>query len=203
MPLMIGGGDSKPYVRYSPRDNFWEISTAEGRQEIDMESAPFVFDAPSIEMGWLKIDSDGRQWQMWPSLNERSPDPNPKGVDIKEWKIGWKIQLFSNKLFGEEPVREFSGNQAGVLQFVAAVFDAWERSEEGKAGQVPLIKLTGSKAMKMGKGSTRVPQFEIVKYVDRPEECISETVEVRPILDTPPKPVAEAPQASLPDEDEF
>jgi hypothetical protein len=73
-------------------------------------------------------------------------------------------------LFGDEPAREFSANTFGPLQFISALYDACENAEEFKAGQVPVIKITGSKPVKVGKGNTRVPEFEIAKWVPRPDE---------------------------------
>jgi len=163
MPLMIGGGEGKPYIRFSPSINSWEMSTPDGRTEFTWD-APVVFDVHGLQLGWMRIDAQGRDWQPWPSLNQRAPSPG------EEYKIGFKIDVVSNKLFGDEPTREFSANTFGPLQFISALYDACENAEEFKAGQVPVIKITGSKPVKVGKGNTRVPEFEIAKWVPRPDE---------------------------------
>lgn len=189
MPLMLGGGgDSKPYIRFSPSVNSWEMSTADGRTEFTWD-APVVFDLVGLQLGWMKIDSMGREWSAWPSLTQRTPQPS------EEHKIGFAISVVSNKLFGEEPVREFSANTFGNLTFIQELYNKAETAPEFKEGKVPVVQITGSVAQKVGKGNTRIPTFEIVKWVDRPAELNDSEVEVMqstpqpkqaPVIDTPP-----------------
>lgn len=167
MPLMLGGGgDSKPYIRFSPSINAWEMSGADGREEFTWD-APVVFDVHGLQLGWMKIDSMGREWAPWPSREQRLPQPS------EEHKIGFAIDVVSSKLFGDEPVREFSANTFGNLMFIQELYNTAEQSAEFKEGKVPVVQITGSKAQKIGKGTTRIPEFEIKKWVDRPAELDS------------------------------
>lgn len=191
MPLMLGGGDSKPYIRFSPSINSWEMSSAEGRDEFTWD-APVVFDVQGLQLGWMKIDSMGREWAPWPSRDQRTPQPS------EEHKIGFAIDVVSSKLFGDEPVREFSANTFGNLMFIQELYNTAEQSAEFAEGKVPVVQITGSKAQKIGKGTTRIPEFEIKKWVDRPAELSSK--ESAPVQETiAPAPVATAPAA----DDEF
>jgi len=195
MPLMIGGGDGKPYIRFSPSINSWEMSTPDGRTEFTWD-APVVFDVHGLQLGWMRIDAQGRDWQPWPSLTQRTPQPDD------EYKIGFRIDVVSNKLFGEEPTREFSSNTFGNLTFIQDLYNQSETAPEFKAGKVPVIQITGEKAQKVGKGNTRIPEFEIKKWVDRPDDLADGSVEV--VLSAPqPKPEPAPAPAPAADDDEF
>jgi len=170
MPLNLGGGEGKPYIRFSPSINSWEMSSPEGREEFTWD-APVVFDIQGLQLGWMKIDSMGREWEAWPSLTQRVPQPSD------EHKIGFAINVVSTKLFGEEPVREFSANTFGNLTFIQELYNQCEQAPEFKEGKSPVVAITGSKAQKVGKGNTRIPEFEIKKWVDRPAELDSAEVE--------------------------
>lgn len=188
MPLMLGGGDSKPYIRFSPSINSWEMSGAEGREEFTWD-APVVFDVHGLQLGWMKIDTMGREWAPWASRDQRTPQPN------EEHKIGFAINVVSSKLFGDEPVREFSANTFGNLMFIQELYNTAEANPEFKSGKVPVVQITGSKAQKIGKGTTRIPEFEIKKWVDRPAELGEVSTEA---------PVAQEPVETAPaSDDEF
>ena len=162
MPLNIGGGGGGgSFVRFKPSMNAWERSGENGAEEFDFNK-PAIFDVENIELGWLLLDSNTREWKPWAAITKREPIP-----DEREWKQGFVLKVYSKELFGNDPVREFSGNGAGVMQFVKNLYDATE-AEFGK-GKVPVVKITGSKAEKMGKGNTRIIQFEVVKWVARPD----------------------------------
>ena len=186
MPLMLGGGDSKPYIRFSPSVNSWEMSAPDGRMEFTWD-APVVFDIHGLQLGWMKIDSMGREWAAWPSLTQRTPQPS------EEHKIGFAINIVSNKLFGDEPVREFSANTFGNLQFITELYNQSETAPEFKEGKVPVVQITGAKAQKVGKGNTRIPEFQIMKWVDRPSELDDGEVVVQSAPQAAPAPVASAP----------
>jgi hypothetical protein len=195
MPLMLGGGDSKPYIRFSPSINSWEMSGAEGREEFTWD-APVVFDVHGLQLGWMKIDSMGREWAPWPSRDQRLPQPS------EEHKIGFAINVVSSKLFGEESVREFSANTFGNLMFIQDLYNNAEQAPEFKEGKVPVVQITGSKAQKIGKGTTRIPEFEIKKWVDRPAELSSPQAELPQTSATSASaPVAPAPAPA--EDDEF
>jgi hypothetical protein len=164
MPLILGNGEGKPYIRFSPSVNSWEMSSTDGKREFTWD-APVVFDMHGIQLGWLSITAMGRDWQPWPSISQRTPQPQDG-----EYKIGFKVDVVSTKLFGGEPVREFSANGTGTLQFIQELYNACEHQEGWKDGMLPVVKITGSTPMKVGKGNTRIPTFEIVKMVPRPAE---------------------------------
>jgi len=195
MPLMIGGGgDSKPYIRFGSNENLWKMSSPEGPVEFEF-TAPVVFDLHNLVVGWLKIDQMGRDWQPWPSNTQRTPQPS------EDHKQGFAVNVVSNKLFGDEPVREFSANTFGSLQFIAELYNSVEFTDEFKQGKCPVVQITGSRVQKVGKGNPRVPEFEVKKWVDRPAELSGGTTEAV-VVQSAPQP-APAPTPAPADDDEF
>ena len=49
--------------------------------------------------------------------------------------------------------------------------------EFGK-GKVPVVQIHKTPTMKLGKGNTRNPKYEIVKWMDRPEEMLADAPSV-------------------------
>ena len=47
------------------------------------------------------------------------------------------------------------------------VFEEIWNAKDDNAGKVAVVKYAGSEALKVGKGNTRKPKFEIVKWVAR------------------------------------
>ena len=188
MPLNIGGGgDAKPYIGFKASLSAWVQSSPEGNKEFKFDH-PALFDVQNIIMGWLKIDHMGRDWHPWPDVNTRIAQPS------EEHKIGFQIDVTSNKMFGDEPTRQFSENTFGNLQFIAALYEQCEKADEFKEGQNPLVKITGSKQEKIGKGNTRIPQFEIVGWKGA-EDVVQSAPQPKPEPKPEPAPVA--------DDDEF
>ena len=183
---MLSSGEGKPYIRFSPSINSWEMSSPDGRSEFTWD-APVVFDLHGLQLGWMKIDSMGREWSPWPSLTQRQAQPTD------EHKIGFAVSVVSNKLFGDEPVREFSSNTFGCLTFIQELYNQCETAPEFKAGQVPVVQITGAKAQKVGKGNTRIPEFNVVKWVDRPAELDGGESAPAPVVQAAPQPAAPAP----------
>jgi hypothetical protein len=161
MPLNLGGGgDVRPYIRFKPSINAWEMSSEAGSVEFEW-SSPAIIDVEHIQLGWLLLGEGVREWQAWPG-NKQTARPDTE----REWKAGFVVKVFSKALFGDEPVREFSSSQTGAVEFIKKLYNEAE-GNFGK-GQVPVVNITGAKAEKIGKGTTRIPLFEISKYVARP-----------------------------------
>jgi hypothetical protein len=189
MPLIIGGGgDSKPFIRFKLQVNAWEMSSEAGMIEFEWNS-PVVFDIENIQLGWLLLGEGLREWQPWPN-NNQTAKPHEG-----EWKTGFEVNVFSKALFGDEPVRQFSSSQTGALEFIKKLYNECE-SNFG-SGQVPVIEITGAKATRIGRGTTRIPEFVIKKWIDRPAELASQNHSP-----SAPQP-AEAPAPAAAEVDEF
>ncbi len=162
MPLGIISGEGRPFIRFAIQENRWEKSSEDGPVDFD-PSVPFLMDVERAEGGWLMVSTGVRDWKSW-GHNDASKAPPKPGT---EYKQAYSVLCYGAKAFGDDQVYELCSNQKAMLTFVAAVF---ERAEgQFGSGKVPLVKITGSKPIKIGKGKSRDIHFEIVKYVDRPE----------------------------------
>ncbi len=170
MPLnFIQETSGNAYIRFMVRDNEWVMSTATGDMEtVDMSSAPVVVDIENIQLGWLKLEG-GRDWLPWP---DNVPTNVAKPSDAHDQ--GFSVMFYSTKLFEGEPVRELSASGAGIRQFVMDVHEEAEKAKEFGSGKVPAIKIGDAPKVKMGKNDTRVPKFEIVKWINRPDELVGD-----------------------------
>lgn len=162
MPLAIpGGGDSRPYIRFQASVNSWQQSASDGKPAEFQFDKPAVFDIQNVQLGWMLLETGNRDWQPWPN-NEQQPKPQG------EYKAGFDVDVFSTAMFGDEPVRSYSSNSTGSVMFIQELYNAAEQCPEFAQGLSPVVQLNGSKAIKIGKGNTRIPNFAIVKWIPRP-----------------------------------
>lgn len=196
MPLAIpGGGDAKPYIRYGAAVNMWQMSGVDGKPVEFQFNQPAVFDIQNVQLGWLLLETGNRDWQPWPNNAQL---PKPQG----DYKAGFEVQVYSKTLFGDEPVRSYSSNATGSVMFIQELYNAAEAAPEFAQGKSPVVQITGSKAIKVGKGNTRVPQFTIVKWIDRPG--VFEDGEEPAAAPAPAaRPAPAAAQSAAPADDEF
>lgn len=165
MPLNIPtGGNAKPFVRYKPSLNAWEISNAGGAQEIAFDK-PALFDLQHIQLGWLLLAEGVRDWHPWPN-NVQTAKP-AEG----DYKPGFEVEVYSSSMFGDEPVRTFATSGTGPTMFIQELYNEAEKAAEWAQGLNPVVQLTGSRAVKVGKGNTRVPTFKIVKWAPWPGQA--------------------------------
>lgn len=166
MPLnFVSSGGGSPFIRFSVENNEWLMSSAGGDLVPIDFSSPVVIDVESVQQGWLKLDG-GRDWIAWPN-NQPTEKPNDS------YRQGFVLKFYSSKLFGDEPVRELSSNGAGMTEFLKKLYSQAESSGNFGTGKVPAIKILKAEPVRIGKGPTKIPQFEIVKWVDRPAEMAS------------------------------
>ena len=149
--LSNNGGGGK-YIRFMPSINAWVAD----KEEIDLKQ--FVLDHESVKSGWgLMAEGQAPQW-IWDErlgVSGKRPDG--------DYKRGFSIRLFVK----EVGVVEWSSTGTGPVMGFEAVFEEVWNAKGANAGKVPVIKYTGSEALKIGKGNTRKPKFEIVKWVVR------------------------------------
>lgn len=154
--LGLGGGGGGNYIRFSPSVNAWTI----GGEEITLKTV--LFDMDSIKTGWCMIETGNPpQWVWDDGVGRRTAKPGD------EFKRGFSVRMY---LGPERGWAEWSTNGTGpCLGFEALAAAAMPQKDENE-GKVLAAKYTGSKAEKIGKGNTRVPNFEIAGWVDRPAD---------------------------------
>tara|TARA_Y100000593_G_scaffold13838_1_gene25836 strand:- start:900 stop:1469 length:570 start_codon:yes stop_codon:yes gene_type:complete len=171
MPLELSSAEKVPYLKYSPRDNEWSLSSEDGAYSFDWDG-PAIWDVEKIELGWLLLDVGMREWEPWPD-NKRTAKP-----DEREWKQGFICKVFSKNQFEDAPVRQFSSNGTGINKFITNLYNEAEKvSNRFADAKVPVVTITGAdKESYKGRGSTKIPTFEIVKWVARPPELNGDEV---------------------------
>lgn len=159
-----GGGSFTPYINYMASIQGWEMSNEDGKQKFDFTSA--VFDLNTIETGWQRWPEGGTpEWIMDQSVEIPAPKPVGEG-----WKRGFKCRVFSRKMFGIEPVREWATAGTGATMGMAALYSAYIKDKQD--GKLPVVEFQGGVGTKVGKGTTSVPTLVIMKWIDTPEELI-------------------------------
>ena len=162
----MGGGGGMPFIRFSIDDNEWGMSSSEVGDLVHFDwDSPVLVDVERIDLGWLKL-MGGRDFQEWPRDEKGEHTPTPRPSD--EYKQAFRVKFFSTKLFSDAPVRELSSDRAGLLEFIRKLHDEAE-PKFGK-GEIPAIKMLKALKVRIGKGPTKIPQFEIVGWKPRPEE---------------------------------
>lgn len=196
MPLSFSnsssGGDYTPYVRYMASTSSW--STADG--SFQFKSA--AFDLANIKTGWCYLaEGTPPEWVMDNSITDTAARPEGEG-----WKRGFKVNIFSPKMFGEEqPMREWGTSATGATMGIQQLYGEWEAMKP-EDGQVAVVEYTSATPTKVGKGNTNVPNFTILKLIDRPGEMLQseQAGEASGVSSSPPESPAPAAQD---DGDEF
>jgi hypothetical protein len=168
----------------------------EGAAKVEFEQAQtkgFVLDLDSLKTGWQKsegIQGVAPEWKWNASVNQMMAKPGD------DWKKGISVKVAVNK--DKAVVWEQAG--AAVWQVLT---DLAAKLKDRPEGKLPHIKMTGSKDIKFTKGSTAYPEFEIVKWVDKPD-CLKQGVAAGIALDeTPPAAKQPAPAPVMDDDDDF
>jgi hypothetical protein len=150
--LSNSGGGNGNYIRFSPQANAW--SNQDG--EFTFEKS--VFDHENLETGWMLIATGIFEFLPDNGLGQKGAQPSG------EHKRGFRA-TFYNKTMG---VAEFSANGAGANMGLEALWKQVQAQQSANAGKLPVVEYKGSRPEKVGKGTTRVPLFEVVSWVARP-----------------------------------
>ena len=164
MPLDFGSsGGGMPFLRFSIEDNAWKMSSQEGGDLIDVDwTNPVLIDIERTRLGWLKL-AGGRDFQEWPGNNQTAKPSD-------EYKSGFIVQFYSTQLFGDAPLRELSSDRAGLQEFIKKLYNDVEAAGKFGSGEIPAVKVLPALKVRIGKGPTKIPQFELLGYKTRPEE---------------------------------
>lgn len=190
--LGLGGGGGS-YIRFSPSVNGWLF----GGEEITPKK--MIFDIDSTKTGWCRIEAGSPPEWVWDeAVGRRGAKP---GDDFKR---GFSVMVW---LGPDRGWAEWSSNGSGPgMGFEPLYVEAMQQKEDGKA---LAVQYTGSTPMKVGKGNTRVPNFELLGWVDKPaddgdeaEEAPSQPVGMNIKRSSPPstgsKAVGAPPKKSAP-----
>lgn len=191
---LSNSGGSGNYIRFSPQANAWS------NQDGEFALEKFVFDIDNVQTGWMLIATGIFEFNADDSLGRKGAQPTP------EHKRGFKV-VFYNKTMG---VAEWSANGAGSNMGLEALYKQAVAQRLSNPDKLPVVEYKGSRPEKVGKGSTRVPMFEVTGWVARPAALSDDnTGGFDPEMSTPSakpapsKPAPTKPAPSLDDDEMF
>jgi hypothetical protein len=180
MPITFGTAESTAstnFIRSNLPQNKWWVKAEGGDETIDMEKG-FAIDIKNVTFGWLHIDVGVRDWQAWPSPSQSLPRPSDSH------KQGFEVDCWLSD--GREA--SMSGNSYGLGQFIAKLYNQAETAPEFAAGKIPVIQVTSSTPVVVGKGTSYDIGFNIRTWIDKPE--------AKPeVMGSPPAPAVTPPTA--------
>jgi hypothetical protein len=185
---LSSGNGSGNYIRFSPQANTW---TNNNNEEITLKKV--VFDIDNIKTGWLLLGVGVRDWVQDDSVGKKGLQPSP------EHKRGFQVVLY-NKDIG---AAEWSSNGVGPNMGLEQMYKACAAERAANPDKLPVLEYKGSKAEKIGKGTTRIPNFVLTGWVARPAglDAAAEEPEYVP---EPVQPVRKAPvKAAVVEDDEI
>jgi len=179
---LSNSGGSGNYIRFSPQANAWS------NQDGEFTLEKFVFDHENLQTGWMLIAVGVYEFQPDESLGRKSAQPSP------EHKRGFKA-TFYNKTMG---IAEFSANGAGANMGLEGLWKQVQAQASANVGKLPVVQYTGSRPEKVGKGSTRVPEFLVTGWVARPAAMQEGAAQAEPEIAAPVPPAKPAPSKPAP-----
>ena len=159
---LSSAGGSGNYIRFSPQANAWTNNLGE---EIQLKKV--VFDITDVQTGWLALGVGLRDWQPDAQLGRKGAQPTP------DHKRGFIVKFYNKEL----GTVEWSSNGVGPNMGLEQLYTACAAQQAANVGKLPVLEYTGSKLEKIGKGTTRIPSFNIVSWIERPAGMDADEVE--------------------------
>jgi hypothetical protein len=192
---LSSSGGSGNYIRFSPQANAWTNNLGE-----EIQLGKVVFDINSVQTGWLQLGVGVRDWQADVSLGKKGQQPSP------DHKRGFIIHFY-NKALG---LCEWSSSGVGPNMGLEKLYLDCAAQQAANPNKLPVLEYTGSKLEKIGKGTTRIPAFNIISWIDRPAGMDAESADhsapfvVLPTTNVPPPaPVKSVMAAAVADDEMF
>jgi len=168
---LSSGGGSGSYIRFSPQANAWT------NQDGEIQLGKVVFDIDNVTTGWLELGVGVRDWQPDAALGKKGPQPTANH------KRGFSIVFYSKAL----GTVEWSSNGVGPNMGLEQLYkQCSEQRNDTNFDKLPVIEYTGSRMEKIGKGTTRIPNFTITGWIARPAGMDAQTPPVDEFDPFPP-----------------
>lgn len=153
--------DDKLFIRYMPSTNGWFTGKD---HEIDLKY--FMLNPTSVKTGWGKITKgEAPDWHWDEALGKRAIRPGDTEEEKMDYKRGFSVDMFIQ----EEGLRTWSTTTTGSNIGFENLYSEVHAQQAENVGKFPVVEYTGSEAIKIGKGNTRVPQLKLVKWVESDE----------------------------------
>jgi hypothetical protein len=171
-------GEIKPYVKYDARAGrlfrMDRVANGDGTYSSDpvdiTNAAQFVADLGAIRVGWIAFTQQGPQKRLVTLGTGPVPErPGDLGSDGKPiFKQGFELDIVLGKAAGGGPARVFGHTARCVVEAIDALHDAYMAAPEAKSGQLPVVRIANTVAVKSGQSTNYKPVFEISGWVARP-----------------------------------
>lgn len=168
------GGSEGPFVQWASRESLdgeipgrtFSIRDADGKRVFDAFTKGVVLDIYNMKTGWCYSTGQkgtAPEWKWNASLAKFEPQPASASTEHR-WQKGFSIPL----AYGKADKAVWEQAQAGAYQgFTQLVGLLKEAKTDGQ--KLPVVKLKGTTKIESKRGVTHAPEFEIVKWVDRPD----------------------------------
>jgi hypothetical protein len=174
---MNEGESQAKWVSYKPQKDEWVYNDG----EVEDANPTFIFDFLNVKAGWGKIQKGAPpEYVWWANRNIKEPQPS------EEHKKALSVDLYFNTDH-MKGVHAWTTNAYGAVTGILTIYAQIFEEMKAHIDKLPVLKYVGSEEKKFSVGSTRIPQFEIVKWVDRPGDWGAEEAAPEPA----PEPVAE------------
>jgi hypothetical protein len=160
--LGINTSGENVFIKHSSTDKCWMVG-----EEAHQDIVHILIDPASIQTGW-GIYEGGYSWE-W--------DDKPgvsKGQPTSEHKRAFSVWMYT-KEHGSKLWRRFSWGESQGFNSMCATF--WN-DIKANPGKVVHMKYTGAKVEKFKVGQAAIPQFEFVKWADKPADFVTNDVDM-------------------------
>jgi hypothetical protein len=167
------GGSEGPFVAWASRESLdgeipgrtFSIRDADGKRVFSAFEKGVVLDVFNMKTGWCYSTGQkgtAPEWKWNASLSKFEPQPVSHS-DEHRWQKGFSIPL----AYGKEDRAVWEQAQAGAFQgFTQLVGLLKTANPDGT--KLPVVKMKGTTKIESKRGITHAPEFEILKWVDRP-----------------------------------
>lgn len=136
-------------LNFKPSTNQWLLNKEE------IEPTYVAINPDSLKTGWgLLAPGMAPDW-VW-DMNTGRPEPQPS----PDYKRAFSVEVI-DELNG---AMDWSGTGHGSCMAIETIFEELNKTKKAHPNKLPIFKYIGSDPKKVGKGSTRIPKFELVGW---------------------------------------
>lgn len=152
-----GDGQVSVFVKFDARNGHWSI----GDDPINLKEKNVIFCTKTLQTGWMRWVNNECQTEFTHDLTAGVAKPADDDEENK-WKMAFQVDLLID---GER--KTWSSSAIGVLKGLNELFPLIKSG--GNPGQEPQLQYKGAEKQLVGKGTTHKPKFEVVGWVDVPD----------------------------------
>lgn len=165
---IMGGGGSASAVKYDAKARVIKVGSEQGDAEHEVGDFAGIFDFPNVQVGWLCFNpfDDGNLVPKSEIDAGKARFPKRPGDG---YRSGFRVMVKLSKPLGGE-VKEFMSSAMVTCQAVDDLHDLYLAAPESAQGKLPVVRISGTEAIKTQHGTNYKPRFAISSWVDRPED---------------------------------